>query len=103
MSVLDHWSCTGDQMTLHLVPYRTERPSTADLTAAMGELSELADFLPTASEARRPVASRELRSERKMKDGKKEEEKSGRETEVENQVGQGQASFNLNREIKFND
>ena len=60
-------------------------------------------FLLNAREARRVVASRELRSERKMKDGKKEEEKSGRETEVENQVGQGQASFNLNREIKFND
>ena len=47
-------------------------------------LATITLFLPTAREARKPVASRELRSERKMKDGKEEEEKSGRETEVEN-------------------
>ena len=47
-------------------------------------LATITLFLLTAREERRVVAGRELRSERKMKDGKEEEEKSGRETEVEN-------------------
>ena len=64
-------------------------------------LATITLFLLTVREARRVVLSRELRSERKMKDGKEEEEKSGRETEVENQVGQ--ESFNLNQKIKFKD
>ena len=47
-------------------------------------LATITLFLLTVREARRLVASRELRSERKMKDGKEEEEKLGTETEVEN-------------------
>ena len=50
MTILEHWTCDRNEVTVGITPIQAMRIDTANLTAAIQDVASLADTLPTASD-----------------------------------------------------